>query len=36
MPEHNIGIIDYGMGNTHSVANAFKEISLAPKLTNHA
>ena len=36
MSVHNIGIIDYGMGNTHSVANAFKEISLAPKLTNHA
>ena len=36
MPKHNIGIIDYGMGNTHSVANAFKEISLNSKLTNNA
>ena len=36
MPNHNIGIIDYGMGNTHSVANAFKEISLNSKLTNNA
>ena len=36
MPNHNIGIIDYGMGNCHSVANAFKEISLNSKLTNNA
>ena len=36
MSVQNIGIIDYGMGNTHSVANAFKEINLSCELTSHA
>ena len=36
MSSQNIGIIDYGMGNTRSIANAMKEIDFNTELAYQA
>ena len=35
MVKCDIGIVDYGMGNTHSIKNAFREIDLDSTLASH-